>query len=71
MSKRYWIGLLAVTTVVASGMSASDAREKLRDRLRERVRWPTDQTGLDTAYASEWPNAWVPTKVQRFRAAQR
>ena len=37
MSKRYWIGLLAVTTVVASGMSASDAREKLRDRLRERV----------------------------------
>ena len=37
MSKRYWIGLLAATAVVASGMPASDAREKLRDRLRERM----------------------------------
>lgn len=37
MSKRYWIGLAAVTAVVASGMPASDAREKLRDRLRERM----------------------------------
>lgn len=37
MSKRYWIGLFAVTAVVASGMPASDARETLRDRLRERM----------------------------------
>ncbi len=37
MSKRYWIGLLAVTAMVASGMPMSDAREKLRDRLRERM----------------------------------
>lgn len=37
MNKRYWIGLLAATAVVASGMPASDAREKLRDRLRERM----------------------------------
>ncbi|WP_428630518.1 alpha/beta hydrolase [Sphingopyxis sp.] len=35
MSKRYWIGLFAAIAVVASGMPASDAREKLRDRLRE------------------------------------
>ncbi len=37
MSKRYWIGLFAATAVVASGMPASDAREKLRERLRERM----------------------------------
>ena len=37
MSKRYWVGLLAVTAMVASGMPMSDAREKLRDRLRERM----------------------------------
>ena len=37
MSKRYWIGLLAVTAVVAVGMPVSDAREKLRERLRERM----------------------------------
>jgi arylformamidase len=37
MSKRYWVGLLAVTAVVAAGMPASDAREKLRERLRERM----------------------------------
>lgn len=37
MTKRYWIGLLAATAVAASGMPASDAREKLRDRLRERM----------------------------------
>lgn len=37
MSKRYWIGLLAVTAMVASGMPASEGREKLRDRLRERM----------------------------------
>ncbi len=37
MSKRYWIGLLAVTAVVAVGMPVSDAREKLRERLRERI----------------------------------
>lgn len=37
MSKRYWMGVLAATAVVASGMPASDAREKLRDRLRERM----------------------------------
>ncbi|MBJ7441778.1 MAG: alpha/beta hydrolase [Sphingopyxis sp.] len=37
MSKRYWICLLAASAVVASGMPASDAREKLRDRLRERM----------------------------------
>ncbi|PKP86418.1 MAG: esterase [Alphaproteobacteria bacterium HGW-Alphaproteobacteria-17] len=37
MTKRYWIGLAAVTAVVAGGMPASDAREKRRDRLRERM----------------------------------
>ena len=37
MTKRYWIGLFAAAAVVASGMPASDAREKLRDRLRERM----------------------------------
>ena len=37
MTKRYWIGLAAVTAVVAGGMPTSDAREKLRDRLRERM----------------------------------
>ncbi len=37
MSKRTWIGVAALTAVVASGMPASDAREKLRDRLRERM----------------------------------
>ena len=37
MSKRTWIGLAAVAAVVASGMPATDAREKLRDRLRERM----------------------------------
>ena len=37
MRKRNWIGLLAATAVAASGMPASDAREKLRDRLRERM----------------------------------
>ncbi|MCW5647753.1 MAG: alpha/beta hydrolase fold domain-containing protein, partial [Sphingopyxis sp.] len=37
MSKRYWIGLLAATAVVAGGMPVSDAGEKLRERLRERM----------------------------------
>ncbi len=37
MSKRYGIGLLAMTAVVAAGMPVSDAREKLRERLRERM----------------------------------
>lgn len=37
MSKRYWIGLVAVTAIVAGGMPASDAREKLRERMAERM----------------------------------
>lgn len=44
MNKRYWIGLLAATAVVASGMPASAAREKLRDRLRERM---AERVGAD------------------------
>lgn len=37
MGKRYWIGLVAVTAIVAGGMPASDAREKLRERMAERM----------------------------------
>lgn len=37
MTKRYWIGILAVSAFVAGGADPTDAREKMRDRLRERL----------------------------------
>lgn len=37
MGKRYWIGMIAATALVAGSVATSGAREKIRDRVRDRM----------------------------------